>query len=225
MRAIFNLFGSSPFVLLQSHMDHVNDCIQKVPEFFETLLAGDIDRVEQLAAETSKLEHIADLSKQEIRNQLSMSMFLPTDKMVILEILTLQDALADKAEDIGILVTLKKMTIPKQFRDTFQHFLQKNLEAFEGAKIVIQELPQLINSSFGGNEAKKVQNIIDDVAYKEHEVDKLQRELLKKLFSIGEELSTPIFHLWLSIFKEVSDISNLSEKLAYRVRAMLDITK
>ncbi len=152
-------------------------------------------------------------------------MFLPIDKATILEILTLQDSIADKAENIGVLFSLKELPVPPSFEKSFDEFIEKNLDAFYGAKEVIQELPSLIHSSFGGNEAKKVRNIIDEVAYKEHEVDVLQRELLKELFKIGDDMSAPIFHLWLSIFKEVSDISNLAEKLANKVRAMLDLTK
>jgi len=225
MRAILNIFGRSPFNLLQSHMDRVHDCVQKVVEIFDAIKAGDYNNIERIASKISKLEHIADITKQDIRNNLSSGTFFSVDRMAILEILSLQDDIADKAEDIGVLLSLKNLPMCDEFKKTFESFIEKNVETFMGAREIIQELKHLFQSSFGGNEAEKVRHMVDDVAYKEHEVDLLQRQLLKDFFSIAEKLSTPVFYLWLRIFEEVSEISNLSEKLAHRVRAMLDITK
>jgi len=223
MRTIAKLFGRSPFVPLQTHMAKVADCVSKVPEVFEASKAGDRKAVEKLAGQISKLEHKADLVKNDIRNHLPKGIFLPVDRASLLEILSIQDDIADKAENIGILLTLKPLAMVEQFKDNFKAFLNKNIECFNAAKQVIQQLDELLESGFGGAEAQKVTQMVDDVALKEHEADVVQRQLLKDLYAHEDKLSHGSFHLWTRIFREVAELSNLSEKLANRVRMTLEL--
>ena len=109
------------------------------------------------------------------------------------------------------------------FKDLFRLFLAKNIETFDKAKEVIKELHDLVESSFGGIEAESVRSMIKDVAYKEHEVDLIQRQLLKEFFHAGENMSHVSFHQWIRLFETIGSISNLSENLAYRVRMTLEI--
>ena len=204
-------------------MNKVSECVIKVPELFILLEAGDIKGLETLAAEISKLEHAADLTKNDIRNNLPTGLFLAMDKGNLLEILSLQDSIADKAEDIGMLLTMRTVKMPDSIKNYFQVFLDKNLEAFEGARNVIDQLDELLEYSFGGNEAIKVNEMIDDVAFKEHEADKLQHTLLKTLFNMDDGMPYQDFSLWQRIIEEVSALSNLSENLGLRVRTMLDL--
>ncbi len=225
MRTILNLFGRSPFAPMLTHMDIVSACVQSLPPFFEALYQRDYAAMEKKAEEIATLEHKADLTKNDIRNNLPKSLFLAIDRSYILEILALQDSIADKTEDIAVLTTLKQLEMYAPFKEDFDRFLVKNIETFNGAKAIIYELHQLLESSFGGNEAEKVRSMVDDVAFHEHEADLIQRSLLKKLFSIENEkdMHFSTFLLWQKIFQAVGDISNLSEKLGFRVRMTLDL--
>ncbi len=222
MRSIAKLFGRSPFVPLQTHMAKVAACIEELPKAFDASKAGDRKAVEQLSAKISKLEHNADLVKNDIRNHLPKGLFLPIDRSHLLEILSIQDDIADKAENIGVLLTLKPLVMVEAFKENFKAFLNKNLESFYAVHLVIQQLDELIETGFGGVEAQKVRDLVDDVALKEHEADLIQRALLKDLFAHEEELTHGSFHLWLRVFREVAALSNLSEKLANRVRMTLE---
>ena len=223
MRTIANLFGRSPISPLQAHMNNVSECVVKVPELFKLLEAGDIAGLEALAAEISKLEHAADLTKNDIRNNLPKGLFLPVDRGNLLEILSLQDSIADKAEDIGMLLTMRTVKMLDPLKEDFYALLDKNLEAVEGARKVIDQLDELLEYSFGGMEAIKVNEMIDDVALKEHQADKLQHTLLKTLYNMDEGMPYQDFSLWKLIIEEMSALSNLSEKLGLRVRIMLDL--
>ena len=223
MLTIVNLFGRSPFAPLQSHMESVSLCVHRLFDLFDALEKKDTVHLEKVANEISGLEHDADLIKNDIRNHLPKSLFLPIDRNNLLEILTIQDRIADKAEDIAVLVTLKPLELLPIFKDEFKLFLQKNIETFDQAQMIIKELPELVESSFGGMEAKKVRTMVDDVAYREHEVDILQKQLLKKLFNSEEKLNYITFHLLQRLFEGVASLSNLSENLAYRVRMTLEL--
>lgn len=223
MLNILNLFGRSPFALLLSHMDKVSACVHFLQELFAALKKGDQEALERIAAEISAEEEAADKVKNDIRNHLPKSLFLAMDRSSLLDILTLQDRIADKAEDIAVLMTIKKLPSLGDFQEDFDAFLQKNIETFDGANAIIHELHELLESSFGGIEAEKVRKMIHKVAFMEHEVDLLQRNLLKKFFNSEEQFTLSTFHLWQRIFESTGAISDLSEQLANRLRTTLEI--
>lgn len=222
MRAIASLFGKSPFFPLQEHMDRVASCVMKLEDAFKAFKSQDNEKLEAVAKEISKLEHLADLAKNNIRNQLPKSLFLPIEREMILTMLSIQDNISDTAEDVAILFTLKSITIKEELYNDFEQFLNKNIHCFEKAHEIISALHELFQSSFGGIEAESVRAMAEDVAYQEHQVDLLQRKLLKKLFNMEEELSYAAFHLLMRILEDLSRISDLSENLTNCIRIILE---
>jgi predicted phosphate transport protein (TIGR00153 family) len=223
MRTFLNLFGRSPFTPLQTHMGKVRECVLKVPSLFDAIKDGNYDRLAILAEEISKLEHDADLVKNDIRNHLPNSLFLPIDRRQLLEILSLQDHIADRVEDLSVLLNLKRVVIPPQLQERMEQFVAINIETFEGACLIVKELHELLESSFGGIEAEKVSAMVQLVAYKEHEADLVQNALLKTLFGLEDQMSYGTFYLWIQATKAIAEISNLSEKLANRIRMTLEL--
>ncbi len=223
MLTILSLFGRSPFSPLQSHMESVSRCVHCLPLLCEAIEMRDYARVEQIAEEISRLEHEADLIKNDIRNHLPKSLFLPIDRSNLLEILSLQDSIADKVEDAAVIATLKPLELLPIFEEDFKLFLHKNIATFDEAKLIIKELHELVESSFGGIEAEKVRSMVDEVAFQEHEVDLIQRQLLKSLFKAESQLTYITFDQWQRLFESIASISNLSENLAYRIRMTLEL--
>ena len=203
-------------------MGKVAGCVERVPLLFDAVRVQDRDRVEEIAKEVCQLEHDADLLKNEIRNNLPNSLFLPIDRGNLLDILSLQDSIADRAEDVAVLFTLRPIEPTQGMAPLLGPFVDKNIETFREVAAIIREWQDLIESSFGGIEAEKVRQMTDAVAHTEHEVDVLQRQLLRELYS-SKELDFQTFDLWKRILLEVGTISNLSEKLANRIRMVLDL--
>lgn len=223
MLTILSLFGRSPFAPVQSHMESVALCVHKLPQLFDALEQKDWARLEQLAAEISQLEQAADLIHHDIRNHLPKSLFFHIDRGNLLEILSLQDCIADKVEDVAVIISLKPLELFPAFREEFKKFLSKNIEVFDEARLIIKELQELVESSFGGIEAEKVRSMVDEVAFKEHEADLIQRDLLKSFFKAEESLNFITFHQWQRLFENITAISNLAEKLAFRIRMTLEL--
>lgn len=220
---ITKLLGRSPIAPLQFHMSKVAECVRKIEELFTALSGRDYEKVRIISEQISESEHAADLVKDDIRNNLAKGVFLPVDKGTLLTILAIQDSIADKSEDIGVLLTMKKLELLEAFRADFQLFLKKNIETFEVAQAIIEQLDELLSTSFAGFEAEKVKAMVDDVAFKEHEADILQSKLLRRLFELEDQMSYGTFWLWLKVFETLGQLSNLSENLGHRVRTLLDI--
>lgn len=222
MLNITNLFGKSPIAPLQIHLKKVAACVNKLPDLINALKMQDSSGLVKIAEEISRLEHEADIAKIDIRNNISGKLFLSLPKASFLELVNTQDALADAVENISALVTLKNLTLPSNFIKPLDAFLEKNLEAFRVAQTIMLELPNLIESSFGGIEAEKIRLLVREVSLKEHEADVLQHDLLKALFNHDENLTPSTFYLWQKIFQELGMLSNLSEKLAEFILTTLE---
>ncbi|HPE85220.1 MAG TPA: TIGR00153 family protein [Chlamydiales bacterium] len=219
MRALTKLFGKSPFTPLKSHMEKVALCIEKLTEIFASLGKADL---EPMSRALSELEHEADIVKNDIRNHLK-GIYLPIDRSQFLEILSLQDNIADKAEEIALLLTLYPLESLDVFANDLQEFFRKNLEAFQDVLLITGEMEELLESSFGGIEAEKVKRLVEKTAFKEYEADKAKYALTKMLFAKGQGLSTPGFYLWHRLINEVGQLSHLSERLANRIRMILEL--
>lgn len=223
MLTIARLFGKSPFAPLQNHMEKVFLCVKKLSSLFLAVAEKNIDNIQKIAEEISLLEHEADLTKNDIRNHLPKSLFLPIDRGDLLDILSLQDSFADKAEDIAVISTFAILDNYDILKKDFEKFCEKNIESFFLAAKIIKEFDGLLEASFGGAEAQKVKEMIEELAFMEHELDIQQYHLLKNLYSLGKDIPYPSFHLWQTLIKEVGSLSNIAEKLGNRIRMILEL--
>jgi predicted phosphate transport protein (TIGR00153 family) len=222
MLTIARLFGKSPFSPLQNHMEKVSKCVETLTPLIENLIDQKFLEITQISEEISKLEHDADLTKNDIRNHLPKSLFLPIERGTLLEILSIQDQLADQAEVIGHLAALRSFAMPNDMKEDFRLFYKKNLEAFTQARDIMEELEELLESSFGGIEAEKVKSMVEQVAYLEYEANLQKRKLLKLLYA-EDALPHPVFNLLALLVDEIGKVSHFSENLGNRVRMLLEI--
>src|SRR5579872_5944499 len=130
MLTIARLFGKSPFAPLQTHMDKVASCMAQLPFLFKAILEQNQTEISEICAKISRLEHEADLTKNDIRNHLPKSLFLPVDRSSLLEILGFQDALSDQAEKIAQTATFRTIQLPFGMGDYFKRLCQKTMEIF-----------------------------------------------------------------------------------------------
>lgn len=222
MRSIMKVFGRSPFVPLQMHMEKVAECIDYIPQVLDAHRRQESEIVQSLAKKISRLEHEADNIKYDIRNSLPRGLFLPVNRANLLQILSIQDSIANSAENIGVLLTFKKIASFDEFEIKFDDLTSKCLEAFKLARKIINQLDELLETGFGGVEAQTVRGLVDMVAFKEHEADVVQGELLRELLAHEDTVSYGDFFLWTKIIRQVANIADRSEKLAVTVRMTLE---
>lgn len=223
MSTIGRLFGRSPFGQLQQHMEQVTKCVTKMSEALKAAPAGEVELLDQLSEQVSQLEHQADQIKDDIRERLLKRFFMPIDRSEVLEILSLQDSLADTAEDVCKVLTLKALPFPEEFREDFDQFVDFNLKACQIAASVISQMDELIESGFGGVEAERIRGLAKDAAFAEHQADLVQLRLLKKIYAHDKEFTIGEFHLWMRVTRVLSRLANVSENLSARVLNTLSL--
>lgn len=221
MLSIAELFGRSPFGPLREHMGCVCKCTELVPDLMAAVLAGDRERTAELQEEISQLEFEADQIKNDLRDHLPRSLFLAVDRRDLLEILSVQDAIADCAEDIAVLVTMRPMDLPRELHPDFEAFLAKCVDVARSSGGLVDRLDDLSSSVFAGPGAEEMLREIGALQRTEYESDLVQRTLVRRMFAMEDAMEPVALMMWLKIFDRIGDLANISERLANRLRYML----
>ncbi len=221
MRTIFQLFGKSPFGPLVEHTRRVHSTVELISPLFEAFLAEDWERSRELYEQISKLEHKADLTKNEIRDTLPRSIFLPVDRQDMLRYLKEQDAIADAAEDVAVIVTMRHTPCPDALRPEVMHLVEQVIKTSELLLDAGLELQRLFESSFGGPEVVKVLDMVSEVNDQEWEADKVQGSLSRALLEHEEELGAVSIILWMRIIEVLGQVANHAENTGDLLRMML----
>ncbi|MCH9622019.1 MAG: hypothetical protein S4CHLAM20_14530 [Chlamydiia bacterium] len=222
MNILSALFSKTPLSHLQLHMEKTCACLAKLKELCDVRVDNDLTKIGQIAKKISELEHDADLIKNNIRSSLPKSFFFSIDRINFLEILALQDNLADAAEDIADLLILKPLKPLPHIEEKLREYIDTNLDATWLLKEMVFNLDTLIEASFGGPIAIKMHEQIDDISLKEHQANLVKKDIKKMLFSQAEDLHYSDFILWLNFIEEIGRISHFAEKEALRIGMLLN---
>ena len=221
MKALLALFGKSPFRPLQDHMRKVQACVEQLTPLFEAVSAGDAKTLQTVVDGICRLESEADAIKNELRSHLPKSMFLPVDRRDLLEILTLQDAIADRCQDVAVTLTLRATTLPPALKDLVGKLVGEVTKTCRGAEDVISQMDELQETGFGGAEAEKVLGMVDTINAEETIADDCGIELARKLFTLEGDLGPIGVMIWYQVFRQVGELANLAEGIGNRLRLLL----
>ena len=95
------LFGPSPISPIQEHMATCEHCVLALVPFLAAVSASDWAEAEKCYRAVSDLEGDADELKKQVRLNLPRSLFLPMSRNHLLEIVQVQDRIANGAKDIS----------------------------------------------------------------------------------------------------------------------------
>lgn len=221
MRSIFSMFAKSPFRPLVSHIEKVRACVEQVIPMFDALNNKDYSTVQEISELIVRLEHDADNIKDDIRNHLPQSVFLPVDKRDFLHLLSAQDDIADAVEDLAVLLRIKNLETPELIREPLGQLVSHVVTTTHQACDLICELDTLLEASFGGAEAEKVEKGAQALGTAEWEADKKQFLLAQKLFSLGENLTAADLLLWNEVLKKLGAVTDKAEQIGKTLRIFI----
>jgi predicted phosphate transport protein (TIGR00153 family) len=215
------LFGQSPFTALQKHMRVVQECAREVPPLIEAMVADDQAQVTVLKDKIFEREAEADQIKHELRAHLPKSMFMPVDRRDLLEVLMLQDTIANVAQDIAGLLIERKMSIPEFLRDPLIELTGRCVDTVDHAAKVIDVLDELLALGFRGKEVDRVDEMLKELNAIEDETDELGIALARALFDHEDELKPVSVMMWYQIIEWVGDLADYAEKVGDHLRLLI----
>ena len=218
---IFKLFARSPFDPLKELLAKVEVCVALMKPMLEANYAENYDEVKELFRQITVAEHEADVIKNSIRDNLPRSMFLPIDRWHFLEIISSADKIADRVEDLGYLMTIRKTKIPAALEPDFRALSDKALESYAKLTETVQGFDQLIEAGFTGPAADKALDDIYQVCHLEWETDKIGYKLSQHLFEHENELSAVDIAMIHDIAQVIGKFADSVETLAKHIRRTL----
>jgi predicted phosphate transport protein (TIGR00153 family) len=215
------LFGKSPFKALQAHMRVVLECAQEVLPLIEALAKGDESRVIEAKDRIFELEAEADRIKNELRLHLPRSLFMPVDRRDLLEVLHLQDTIANTAQDIAGLLIERQMSIPEFMYRPLIDLTARCIDTCEHSASVIAELDELLAMGFRGREVDKVDAMLKELNDIEDETDELGVALARALFEHEDEMKPVSVMMWYRLIEWIGDLADYAEKVGDRLRLLI----
>ena len=209
---ISSMFATPPFKPLRDHMDKVAESVVPLKEFFEALHQEDYSKVKEIQQQVSLAEEEADIIKNEVRDHLPRSIFMPINRRDLLEMLDMQDTIADVAQDIVNLLTLRKKSLPKVLCQDVIQFVEKSQQVCSMAQDLSQEFGDVLESGFGRHKINKLLEMIDQVSTAETEADDLEDSLVRKMFEVEDRMKPVDVIFWYKIFELIGDIADYSKK-------------
>ena len=216
-----NLFAKNPFKPMREHMHKAVEAVDETQALFAALHAGNKEAVEASAKRISQLEAAADDIKDKIRSGLNKSLFMAVDRRDVLNVLSHMDGIADQAEDIGVLLTMRWMELPDDLWGPLDEFRRRAQVTVLAAAEVIESLDALIEGGFGAAEVDKLLAMVNEVNRLEHEADKAQDVFGKGLFAHEDDLKPAALFMWIKIANKIGDLANAAERMCNQLRTML----
>ena len=216
-----NIFGASPVMSLEKHIDVAYRCAKQLREFFAAAIRGDWDAATAVRNEIENLEHQADDLKKEIRLRLPKSLFMPVPREDLLELLLVQDKIANRTKDISGLVLGRRMQIPSAIAEQFLTFVDRNVDAAKQARKSVRELDELFTAGFRGAEVDLVTAMIEKLDRIETETDDQQAALRAALFDIEASLNPVDAVFMYQVIELTGEIADMAERVGRRLELLL----
>lgn len=211
-------FMASPFEGLQEHAEKVKVCAWAFQQAIECYVSSKCERFEELRQEVIQLESEADVIKKNIRGHLPKGAIIPVDKYELFRYLREQDQVPDAMEDALDLISYRgEPEIPKELEKEFFLLVDTVIDPVEDLSRLVAEARKYFRT-FSDTQREAVKAIIRGLAQKEHEADKLEDSLKRKIFNLTDPVT--VFHM-VTLTETIGSIADHAENAGDMMRAMI----
>ncbi len=218
---IATMFGKSPFKALQAHMGIVKECVLEVPLLFDALIKGEQQALTSQQNKIFAKEEEADILVDELRIHLPRSLFMAVDRRDLLDLLKLQDNIADTSQDIAGLMMERDMSVPVEMIEPLQALVQRCVDACIHAATIIERIDELIETGFRGREASDVEVMVDELSKIEDETDQMGRDLVRLLFSNEDNMKPVSVMFWYQMIQWIGNLGDHAEDVGNQMRLLI----
>jgi len=218
---ITSLFGKSPISPLQQHMKKVHSCIKEFGVFAKAANAEDWEKAQVAQISIAQKEHKADKLKKKLRMNLPSTFMMPFSRRDLLDVLLIQDSIANITKDLAGLMMTRRMVFPKEFAEDFINLTGLCIKTSAAALVAINELDELLETAFSSRERKIVDQMIKKINELEHDTDIAQSEIREKLFALESNLPPVDVMFYYRAIEWLGETADAAQKVGSRFEVML----
>ena len=215
----FKMFMTSPFEGLQEHAEKVKECVWAFQQAMECHFSAKCKTFEEFRQEIIKLESEADAIKRRIRGHIPKSTMMPISNFLLFRYLREQDGVLDSVEDTLDWISYRSETrIPAELEKDFALLVDSVINPIEQLSKMVAEAREYFKN-YSEKQRVVVKDIIRSLREQEHEADKFEDIIKKKVFNMEADAVT-IFHL-VRLAEIIGSIADHAQNAGDMMRAML----
>ena len=218
---ITSLFGKSPITPLQKHMKQVHSCLKDFAVFAKASNAQDWDTAETIHISINNKEQKADKLKKKLRMNLPSTFMMPFSRRDLLDVLLIQDSIANITKDLAGLMMTRRMVFPEEIAGDFIKLAGLCIKTSAAALMAINELDELLETAFSSRERKIVDKMIKTVNELEHETDDAQNDIRNKLFTLESNFPPVDVMFYYRAIEWLGETADAAQKVGSRFEVML----
>jgi predicted phosphate transport protein (TIGR00153 family) len=216
--ALSDVLTNSPLAIMERHAEACLDCVNRLEPYFEAVQADQWGRAEQLQQEIARLEALADDIKMDVRKNLPRGLWMSVSRPDLLELVRVQDKMANETKDIAGLILGRQLMFPKKLEKSLFKFVATVTDASAKAVEVVAATRELSRSAFSSRQVAAISTKCLLVEKIERRSDDLQSKLRAKLRIYEEDLS-PIDAIFLyQLLSSIGEIADHAEKVSHRAQ-------
>jgi predicted phosphate transport protein (TIGR00153 family) len=206
---------------MQEHISKAHACTKELIPFFDAMNAQDLETAKKIRENICVLEGEADSLKKDIRAHMPNSLFMPVPRSDILELLSMQDRIANRAKDISGIMMGREMVIPEEVRELMMKYLRAAINTSKRAKNALSELDELYETGFGSKEVDFVTSLLGKLDDQEHKTDEFEIKMRRALRDI-EQNYPPLDMMFLyKVIEQIGDLADVSQRVGSRLQILI----
>jgi predicted phosphate transport protein (TIGR00153 family) len=214
-----SLFVTSPFEGLLEHAEKVKECAWAFQQAMECHVSDRCRQFEELRSEVSKLENQADNIKRRIRGHLPIGTMMPVSKFQLFRYLREQDQVLDAVKDALNWISYRSEPgIPPELEKYVFLLVDAVIDPLEELSRMVAGA-KLYFETYSEKQRVAVKEIIRRVRAQEHEADKAEAEIKRRVFNMDIDPVT-VFHM-VRLAETIGSIADHAENAGDMMRAML----
>jgi predicted phosphate transport protein (TIGR00153 family) len=202
-------------------MTSVHSCISELKGFMIAIHKQDWKEAEKIKKSIGHKEGEADILKKKLRLSLPSTFMMPFSRRDLLDLLLIQDSIANTTKDVSGLMTNRKMTLPNEIFDDVVKLTDVCIKTSETALKAVNELDELLETAFGKRERKVVSTIIKDINRLESKSDKIQHQIRTKLFPLEKDLPPVDVMFYYRAVEWLGELADSAQKVGSRLEVLL----
>jgi predicted phosphate transport protein (TIGR00153 family) len=214
-----SMFRTSPFDGLLEHTQMLKECAGVFQQAMECAVANRCETFEEFRQEVDKLEGRADIIKRRIRGHIPVGTLMPVDKFSLFRYLREQDSIFDAMEEALDWISYRSDPgIPADLQKDFIILVDAVVYPIEEMSEMIVEARNYFRV-YSEKKRIQVKNIVRKLHELEHEADRLEDNIKKKVLNMDIDPVT-IFHM-VRLAETIGSIADHAENAGDMMRAMV----
>ncbi len=189
----------SPFGYLKRHMESVAACAGQLTPLFEALLAGDADALGAAKAEIENLEEAANRSQNDCRANLPSGLFMSIDRNVLLEMMAVQDEVANQTKEIAAFISQRTMKAPDALKAPLNALVAGVVDTCHKTHEMVSSLEGLQEAGFKGHELDEIQRLAGAFKGQGAAVSELCDAMIRAVFEQEQNMEPVTVMCWYQI--------------------------